>query len=171
MPIVATRQEALLPHQRYHRIVYAEAIDIATRIRELLHDGPIACGGNTFLAQYCTPSGAVIPACLPDNALDSYGIQGEGLEIIVPQVYLPIESTPRYECRRFRLTIKDHTSHQGAITRLYQVVRQTYFPKIMTMTPLTPDEDLQVQRAQWIIDFKEVSDYYGTIPRPNIFAP
>jgi hypothetical protein len=154
----------IFPGQLRHGIRHAQGGDVAAAIKELLWDCPQAqtppIDPEQFLAVYCDDGGNRFPACIAGNAKDEWAIEGDGLEIVVPLVYKPIKAHPRCETRRFRIIVRDHSECQYKIPLLYEIVRQRLFPD-MLMDPLHPDQDLQIQRAHWILDLEDMPDYNG----------
>ena len=147
--------------QQRHGIRHAVSGDVAAVIKELLWDCPMAqdppVDPRTFLATYCDEKGNEWPAVMAGNADDVWAIAGDGLEITVPLVPQILMPDARCEMRRFRCLVRDHSLSQDKILPLFTVVRQRRFPE-MELIPLNPDHDLQIHRAQWVIDFKDMPD-------------
>lgn len=152
----------IFPGQQRHGIRFATAGDVASAIKELLWDFPEknAQDPRTFVSTYCDENGNEWPAITAGDPEDVWAIAGDGIEINVATIPLILKTDARVETRRFRLLVRDHSICQDKIPDLFQVVRTRLFPD-MTMTPLSPDQDLQIQRANWVIDFTELSDRRG----------
>jgi hypothetical protein len=159
---VSRTKPLIYPGQLRHGIRHATGGDVAAAIKELLWDCAESQGTDpkSFLAVYCDESGNEFPAVIAGDAEDVWAIEGDGLEILVPIIPQVLQPSARYECRRFRCLVRDHSTSQVKIPFLYTLVRQRLFPN-MEMNPLAPASDIQIQRAQWIIDLHDAPDYTG----------
>jgi hypothetical protein len=135
-------------------LVRANGLDFVNLFKHWLGDRAEQCGVE-ILAKYKHTEQYSEWAVTLDNAEDALEVVGDGIEIIVSPVPMPLPSD-RFEYNyRWRCLVKDHSKSQNKLHLAYTIVQNYMFPFSQQM-PYSKDAELQISQAIWRIDRAEV---------------